>query len=63
MIPKPFFPNPLEEFEPKKPDFEPETDPDYEEDCMSCGISFQNHTTRDIVLCALNELRGAHPKG
>jgi len=28
--PFPFFPNPLDDFEPKKPDFEPEIDPDYE---------------------------------
>ena len=26
----PFFPKPLDDFEPKKPDFEPEIDPDYE---------------------------------
>jgi len=30
LNPNPFFPNPLDDFEPKKPDFEPEIDPDYE---------------------------------
>jgi len=68
MIPhNPFFPNPLDDFEPKKPDFVPEIDPDYEdnleEDCLSCGNQLGCHTTRDLVRCALNELRGENPKG
>jgi len=64
---RPFFPNPLGDFEPEKPDFEPEIDPDYEdnleEDCLSCGKQFGIHSTKDIVQCTLNELRGENPKG
>jgi len=61
----PFFPNPLDDFEPKRPDFEPEIDPDWdlEEDCLSCGNQLGCHTKRDLVQCALNELRGETPKG
>ena len=58
----PFSPIPLDDFEPTKPDFMPEIDPDYEdnleEDCLSCGNQLGLHSTRDIVVCALNELRG-----
>ena len=61
--PKPFFPD----FEPKKPDFEPEINPDYEDnledDCPNCGNQLGVHTTKEIVQCALNELRGETPKG
>lgn len=61
MTPNPFFPNPLDDFEPKKPDFEPEIDPDYDvlkDNCSSCGNQIGVHTTRELVVCALNELRG-----
>ena len=34
-----------------------------EEVCSICNLQFGVHTTRDIVLCALNEIRGDHPKG
>jgi len=30
---------------------------------LSCGKQLGVHTTRDIVQCALNELRGESPKG
>ena len=54
-----FFP----EIDPKKKPDKPEQFPenyedDLEEDCLSCGKQFEIHSTRDIVLCALNELRG-----
>ena len=53
-----FFPDPLG-------DFEPEIDHDFdlEENCLSCGKQYGLHSTRDIVQCALNELRGETPKG
>ena len=62
---KPFFPNPLDDFEPKRPDFEPEIDPDWdlEEDCLNCGKQYGVHSTKDILQCAINELRGETPKG
>ena len=54
MNPKPFFPNP-----PQRPEKFPE---DYEDnlegDCVSCGKQFGIHSTKEIVQCALNELRG-----
>ena len=31
MNPDPIFPNPIDDFKPEKPDFEPEIDPDFEE--------------------------------
>ena len=34
-----------------------------EDDCLSCGEQLGVHTTREIVQCALNELRGETPKG
>ena len=47
----------------KKPD-RPERFPeDYEEDCLSCGKQYGIHTTKEIVICALKELRGETPKG
>ena len=59
---KPFFPNPFGDFEPKKPDFEPEIDPDYEDSledvCPVCNQQLGVHTTREIVVCALREVRG-----
>ena len=52
--PEPFFPEP-----PARPEKFPE---DYEDnlenDCSSCGEQLGNHTSRDLVQCALNELRG-----
>ncbi len=63
---KPFFPNPLGDFEPEKPDFEPEIDPDYEEhledDCPNCGNQLGVHTTQEIIFCALREVRGGRSK-
>jgi len=60
--PEPFFPD----FEPEKPDFEPEIDPDYEEhledDCPVCGNQLGVHSTKEIVLCALREVRGGRSK-
>jgi len=54
MDPKPFFPNP-----PKRPEKFPEDyEENLEEDCSSCGLQLGVHSTREIVLCALNELRG-----
>lgn len=60
-----FFSNPLEDFESKKPDFEPEIDSDFdlEEDCLSCGKQYDIHSPRDIVQCKLNELRSEIQKG
>ena len=62
----PFFPkNPLEDYEPPKPDFEPEIDPDYddhlEDDCDVCGRQFGVHTKRDLCECALAVVRGEKP--
>jgi len=61
-----FFPNPLGDFEPEKPDFEPEIDPDYEDnledDCPVCNEQLGVHTTRMIVECALREVRGGRSK-
>lgn len=52
--PEPFFPEP-----PVRPEKFPE---DYEEslenNCSSCGEQIGIHSTRDLVSCALNELRG-----
>ena len=67
MIPhNPFFPNPLDDFKPEKPDFEPEIDPDYEDnledDCPVCNEQLGAHTTREIILCALREVRGGRSK-
>ena len=62
MIPNPFFPNPLDDFEPQKPDFEPEIDPDFEdnleEDCPICGNQVGVHTTKEIVRCTLEAIGG-----
>lgn len=64
---KPFFDDPLDDFKPEKPDFEPEIDSDYEnhleDNCDSCGLQFGVHTKRDLCKCALLILRGEHPKG
>jgi hypothetical protein len=54
MYPEPFFPDP-----PTRPEeFLEDYDDNLEEDCLSCGKQFGLHSTRDIVVCALNELRG-----
>ena len=51
--PEPFFPNP-----PVRPEKVPEDyENDLEEDCSSCGLQLEVHTTRDLVQCSLNELR------
>lgn len=57
--PEPFFPEP-----PARPEKVPEDyEDDLDEDCSSCGLQLAVHTTRDLVECALNELRGETPKG
>lgn len=44
---------------PKRPEqFPEEYDDNIEEDCSSCGKQFGIHTTRELVVCALTELRG-----
>jgi len=58
----------FEDIDPKRKPHRPEKFPeDYEdnleEDCLSCGKQFGIHSTKDIVQCALNELRGENPKG
>ncbi len=56
---EPFFPEP-----PVRPERFPEDYEDnLEEDCLSCGKQLGIHTTKEIVQCALNELRGETPKG
>jgi hypothetical protein len=61
LTPNPFFPNPLDDFKPKRPDFEPEIDPDYddslESDCPVCSNHTATHKIRDLIVCAL-ELTG-----
>ncbi len=57
--PEPLFPNP-----PTRPErFPEEFEDDLEEDCLSCGEQYGVHTTKQLVHCALNELRGETPKG
>ncbi|NQV91696.1 hypothetical protein HQ489_04440 [Candidatus Woesearchaeota archaeon] len=52
--PEPLFPN-----EPKRPEKFPEDyEENLEEDCLSCGEQYGVHTTKQLVQCALNELRG-----
>ena len=53
----------FEEINPKKKPDKPEQFPeDYEDNlednCSSCGEQLGIHSTKDIILCALNELRG-----
>jgi len=56
--PTDFFPDP-----PARPERFPEDyEDDLEEDCVSCGKQFGEHTTRDIVECALREVRGGRSK-
>jgi hypothetical protein len=58
----------FEDIDPKKKPQRPEPiwenyEDDLEENCPVCNLQLGVHTTRDIVLCALNEIRGDHPKG
>jgi len=54
MNPKPFFPE-----SPKRPEkFSEDYEENLEDDCSSCGLQLGIHSTKEIVLCALNELRG-----
>lgn len=53
-----FFPEIDPKKKPNKPEQFPEDYDDNLEDCVSCGKRFEIHSTKDIVLCALNELRG-----
>lgn len=53
----------FENIDPKKKPEKPEQFPEdfeenLEEDCSSCGLQLGVHTTKDIVQCALNELKG-----
>jgi len=53
-----FFPD----SEPEKPDFEPEISPDFDDEpCPICSIKFGDHSAKQIVECALMQIR--HPKG
>jgi hypothetical protein len=52
--PDPFFTNP-----PVKPEkFPKDYEDNLKENCSSCGLQLRIHSTRDIVQCALNELKG-----
>jgi len=54
-----FFENIDPKKKPEKPEQFPEDyDGNLEEDCLSCGLQLGVHTTKDIVQCALNELKG-----
>jgi len=54
MNPKPFFPE-----SPKRPEkFSEDYEENLEDDCSSCGLQLGIHSTKEIVLCAFNELRG-----
>jgi len=55
--PQNFFPEP-----PERPERIPEDYDDLEDDCPTCGEQFGIHTTRDIVECALREVRGGRSK-
>ncbi len=55
--PEPFFPDFPEH--PTRPEKFPEDYEDnLEEDCSSCGLQLGIHSTRDLIQCALKELRG-----
>ena len=59
-----FFENVDPKKKPDRPESIAEDYEDYlEEDCLYCGKQFGIHTTRDIVLCAINQLKGGIPKG
>jgi len=57
-----FFPDIDPKHKPSRPE------PDYYDDwtdeslCLSCGLSFNEHSTKQIVQCALNEIRGVNSK-
>ena len=54
-----FFQNIDPEKKPDKPEqFLEDYDDNLEGDCSSCGKQFGIHSTREIVQCALNEIRG-----
>lgn len=58
----------FENIDPKNKLDKPEKFPeDYEnnleENCLSCGAQSGLHTIKQLVHCALNELRGETPKG
>ncbi len=56
--PEPFFPNP-----PVRPERFPEDYEDnLEDDCPVCGNQLGVHTTKDIIFCALKEVRGGRSK-
>jgi len=60
--PQDFFPDIDPKQKPSRPepaDYDDWTD---ESLCVSCGLRFDEHSTKDIVHCALNELRGENPK-
>ncbi len=60
--PQDFFPDIDPKQKPTRPepaDYDDWTD---ESLCVSCGLRFDEHSTKDIVQCALNELRGEIPK-
>jgi len=60
--PQDFFPDVDPKQKPSRPepiDYDDWTD---ETLCFSCGLRFDEHSTKDIVQCALNELRGETPK-
>ena len=57
----------FEDIDPKKKPDKPEQFPeDYEDnledDCPNCGNQLGVHTTREIVLCALKEVRGGRSR-
>lgn len=61
---KDFFENIDPKNKPDKPEIFPEDYEDnLEEDCLSCGKQYGIHSTKDILQCARNELRGETPKG
>jgi len=44
---------------PEKPEYFPEDyDDNLEEDCPNCGNQLGVHSTKEIVICALREIRG-----
>lgn len=62
MTPDPFFSNYLDNFEPKRPDFEHEIDPDFDDEiCPVCCIKFGEHSVKQTIECALMEIR--YPQG
>lgn len=62
MPPKPFFPDPLDDYNPEKPDFVPDDD-DYtdDEECPVCFVRLDEHSVKQVVECALKEVSGGVP--